>query len=77
MAPLVEIRLYASLKELEPPSAAGHPVAPGATVGQILDQLKVPLSQVKLVFVNGRKVDLDQALRDGDRVGVFPPVGGG
>jgi molybdopterin converting factor small subunit len=29
------------------------------------------------VFVNGAAVSLDAALSDGDRVGIFPPVGGG
>jgi molybdopterin converting factor small subunit len=77
MSPEIEIRCYASLKELEPPSAARHPVAPGTTVGQVLAKLKVPVSQIKLVFVNGRKADLNKELRDGDRLGVFPPVGGG
>jgi molybdopterin converting factor small subunit len=73
----VQIRFYASLKALEPPSAASHPLAPGTTVGEALAQFRVPGDQVKLVFVNGRKTDLDQVLRDGDRLGVFPPVGGG
>jgi len=30
-----------------------------------------------IVIVNGRRVDLDQKLRDGDVVAVLPPIGGG
>ncbi len=77
MAPLIEIRCYANLKKLEPSSAARHPVDPGATVGQVLDRLEIPASQIKLIFVNGRKADPGHVLQDGDRLGVFPPVGGG
>ena len=73
----VQIRLYANLKALEPAGADGHPLAPGTTVGEVLAQLKVPADQVKLVFVNGRKAHLHRVLEDGDRLGVFPPVGGG
>jgi sulfur carrier protein ThiS len=73
----IQIRLYASLKPLEPPSAASHPLAPGTTAGEVLAQLDVPSARVKLVFVNGRKADLSRVLEDGDRLGVFPPVGGG
>ncbi|HDI61110.1 MAG TPA: MoaD/ThiS family protein [Desulfobacteraceae bacterium] len=73
----VQIRLYASLRGLEPPSASNHPLPSGTTVGEALAGLKVPGDQVKLVFVNGRKVDLQRVLEDGDRLGVFPPVGGG
>lgn len=73
----VQIRLYASLKGLEPPAAGSHPLAPGTTVGEALAQIKVPADQVKLVFVNGRMAHLHRVLEDGDRLGAFPPVGGG
>ncbi|MDD2603310.1 MAG: MoaD/ThiS family protein [Desulfobacterales bacterium] len=73
----IELRLYASLKPLEPASAASHPLPSGTTVGEVLAGLKVPGDQVKLVFVNGRKAHRQRVLQDGDRLGVFPPVGGG
>ena len=31
----------------------------------------------KLVFINGRRATLNTILKDGDRLGVFPPIGGG
>jgi sulfur carrier protein ThiS len=73
----VQIRLYANLKPLEPSSAGSHHLPSGTSVGEALAALRVPEDQVKLVFVNGRKVDRKQVLQDGDRLGVFPPVGGG
>ena len=30
-----------------------------------------------IVIVNGRRIDLDQKLKDGDVVAVLPPIGGG
>jgi molybdopterin converting factor small subunit len=39
--------------------------------------LNIPSDQIKLVFLNGEHVDPDAVLKEGSRLGVFPPVGGG
>ncbi len=43
---------------------------------QLLAQAGIPDRDVKLIFVNGRKAELDTALRDGDQVGLAPATGG-
>jgi molybdopterin converting factor small subunit len=40
-------------------------------------KLKVPLDDVQLIFINGIKAGLSTSLNGGERVGVFPPIGGG
>ena len=40
-------------------------------------RLGIPPEELKLVFLNGLHAGLDAALKDGDRVGLFPAVGGG
>jgi sulfur-carrier protein len=47
------------------------------TVRNICLRLGIPPEKIKLAMVNGRSVSLDHGIRDGDRVGLFPPVGGG
>jgi sulfur-carrier protein len=47
------------------------------TVRDITASLNVPEQAVKLIFVNGVHADMDTVLKDGDRLGMFPPVGGG
>jgi hypothetical protein len=42
-----------------------------------LETIGVPLEKAKLVFINGKVGALDDQLQGGERVGVFPPVGGG
>ena len=78
----VEVRLHATLAK----SVAGTHVGasmdtdlpPGATITDLLLDLGIPSDDVHLVIVNGRPVhDRQTALRDGDRVVLFPPVGGG
>jgi molybdopterin converting factor small subunit len=49
----------------------------GATVGQLIEHLRLPADEVKVTFVNGIVRGEEHSLSDGDKVGVFPPVGGG
>jgi sulfur carrier protein ThiS len=45
---------------------------------RLLDQLQVPEEQVALTVVNGRLIELkDAQVSDGDRVELYPPIGGG
>jgi molybdopterin converting factor small subunit len=47
------------------------------SVGQIADDLNIPRPEIKLVFLNGIHAQMDTAVKDGDRLGFFPPIGGG
>lgn len=49
----------------------------GASVSCLLDELGIPREHVRVAFVNNRAQRLDHQLADGDRVGLFPPIGGG
>ena len=48
----------------------------GQTVRDLARQAGVAGENIKIVFVNQRKSRLDRVLRDGDRVGMAPAVGG-
>ena len=78
----IEARLYATLRKYYPEGKVGEALvrelAEGTTVQKLLEnELGVPPGEVKLVFVNGVSRSFDHVLADGDRVGIFPPVGGG
>ena len=78
----IEIKLYASLARYMPGQNAGITsqaieVEEGTTVGKLLGSLEVPANAVKLIFLNGIHAQVDQLLRDGDKLGVFPAVAGG
>lgn len=77
MSHTISLKLFASLAKRAPENADAFPVAPGATVLELVRQLNIPLKEAKLVFINNRRVELDTVIQDGDRVGIFPPVGGG
>ncbi len=48
-----------------------------ATIGNLLDQLSIPAGAPKVIFLNGIHARREAILKDGDRIGVFPPVAGG
>ena len=73
----IELRLFAGLQVYRPDSWEAYPVESGTTIRQLLQALAIPETKAKLLFVNGIKVDLDAKLTGGERVGIFPPVGGG
>jgi molybdopterin converting factor small subunit len=78
----VELRRYATLAKPEGGRWPGDPeevaLEDGATVSQLLKTLEMAPGAVHLVIVNGRIVhDRAAPLDDGDRVALFPPVGGG
>lgn len=73
----IDLRLYASLQQYMPADAAQYAIEPGVRIADIVHRLRIPLAQSKLIFINGIKKDLDTALSGGERVAIFPPIGGG
>ena len=73
----IQIKLFASLSQYEPEAPERHPIAPKTSVSDMLEHLGAPCDEAKLIFVNNRRGKLSTILKDGDRVGIFPPVGGG
>lgn len=77
----IELRLYAGLEhyaqETESGSAVPCTLPKGAVAADLLHRLAIPAEAVQLVFVNGVSQQLDCPMQDGDRVALFPPVGGG
>lgn len=73
----IQIKLFADLSAYAPPEEDHFPIEAGTTVRRLLEDIRVPVRKVRLVFINNIKGDLDSILRGGERVGIFPPIGGG
>jgi sulfur carrier protein ThiS len=78
----IELKLYASLARFMPDKQGGSgantfEIDDETTISDLLESLKVPTQQVKLIFLNGVHAKGDHVLKEGDRIGVFPPVAGG
>lgn len=75
----VEVRLYAMLRRYAPgeESPLMLTVAEGARVRSVLETLGIPDDEEKVMLLNGRPAAVDDPLREGDRLVLFPPVAGG
>jgi molybdopterin converting factor small subunit len=73
----IKPKRYATLQTLLPPEGEDYPISPGISVQELLSQLNLPVDKAKLIFIDGRRADLLSKLNGGERVGIFPPVGGG
>ncbi len=73
----ITLNFFSTLRKYNPPDAEKYSVEPGITVQELLDRLDFPVTKVKLVFIDRVKSDMDTILKGGERVSIFPPVGGG
>ncbi len=72
----IEVRFYAELNEYLPPhlqfkSLSLQP-AKASSVREIIREMRVPLSLVDLVLVNGNSVELAHVPSAGDRISIYP-----
>jgi len=73
----IQIKLFASLQKFMPVSAENYAIEAGITVGTLLQQLDIPQDLIKIVFIDNVHAEFTSTLKGGERVGIFPPVGGG
>jgi molybdopterin synthase sulfur carrier subunit len=77
----VYVKLYALLRKHHPGPNRSVPfevaLPDGAVVADLVPVLNLPSEHVRAAFINNEAAKLETALKDGDRVGLFPPVVGG
>lgn len=79
----IRVQFYSYFKELTGCAETTEPLAPGATLGTLHDQLMTrfpKLGAMKKSTLLAVGVDYqvrDYVLKDGDEVSLFPPVQGG
>ena len=77
----VTVKLYATLSRYGHSKRSGTPfgidMPEEAIVRDLINQLKIPPEATRITFVNGIIQESDWKLKDGDEVGMFPPIGGG
>ncbi|UUV18913.1 MoaD/ThiS family protein [Fusobacteria bacterium ZRK30] len=77
----IEVRLFAYLRELLPSESRGVKkieIKNCLTIDDLMDEVGILEKEIMIVMINGiRRLDYNESLKDGDRVAIFPPVGGG
>ena len=72
----IEVRCFASLAKHAPAGGYAKLAWPG-TAGDLTRALGIPAGEVAIIFVNGMHAAESAVLLDGDRVDLFPQIGGG
>jgi molybdopterin synthase sulfur carrier subunit len=72
----LEIKLFASLQKFMT-NVEKVEVDANCTVLELLEKIGIKSSEVAITLVNGRHVQLEQRLHDGETVAIFPPIAGG
>ena len=80
----IEVKLYGTLRRYRPQDTGGAPHHPffvslieSTTIEQLVVFLSIPNGYVNAAALNNESVEITAVLKDGDKVGLFPPSAGG
>ncbi|WP_319202749.1 MoaD/ThiS family protein [uncultured Ilyobacter sp.] len=77
----IEVRLFANLREMFPKESRGvkeFEVPEGFSIDELVDLIGEIDKSTVIIMQNGRREkDFEKKLKSGDRIALFPPVGGG
>ena len=73
----VELQAYLDKYSPDGQHVFSHELPDGATVQALLRQLSLPEAMAGVIILNGASGDFSDALADGDRVILIPPLQGG
>ncbi|WP_457552739.1 MoaD/ThiS family protein [Desulfobacula sp.] len=73
----IDLKLFVTLSKYQPQGSKCLEIPEGTTVEKLIVDLGIPRDIVKLIFINGKSKPIHTILKNKDRLGLFPPVGGG
>lgn len=72
----IAVKCFASLAD-HTPQGGEMDIPDDAAVGEVMRILDIASADVKIIFVNGVHAEPESPLKEGDRLGLIPAVGGG
>jgi sulfur-carrier protein len=77
----IEVKLFATLARFMPDKDIQKfwifDIEENTSIDDLLKKKNIPLDEIKMIFLNGVHAKGSEILKDKDRVGIFPPIGGG
>ena len=73
----IDLKLFVTLSKYLPKDSECLEIPEGTSVEQLMVDFGIPGELVKLIFINGKRQNRKYRMKNNDRVGLFPPVGGG
>lgn len=76
---VVNLKFFAGLRSFLPAEPFPYPdeFPDGSTVADVLARYAIPPDKPRILLLNGVHCGLEAKLKDGDTLGLFPPVAGG
>jgi sulfur carrier protein len=72
----VNVKLFATLRDGRFKEEKAN-INENTQISDVISKYNIPKEEVKICLLNGRDADLNQTLKNGDTLSLFPPVGGG
>ena len=72
----VDVRLFATFREGRF-IAQPRKYPAGTAVDYIIEELNIPVPDIGIIMLNSRHAEGATILKDGDRLAIFPKIGGG
>ncbi|RQD68232.1 MAG: MoaD/ThiS family protein [Desulfonatronovibrio sp. MSAO_Bac4] len=72
----IQVSCFATLSKYAPDDG-NLDIEKGDTPESVFKKLSIPSEEVKVIFVNGQSSKRDTLLKENDRLGIFPAIGGG
>ena len=73
---MIEVRFFATLRQ-DRGKIAEVPAEGVSTASDLLRRFEIPREEVSILLINGFPSKPEDAVKDGDVISLFPPVGGG
>ena len=73
---MIEVRFFATLRDGRG-KITQIPAEDASIAGDILRRFEIPPEEVAILLINGFHSKPEDAVKDGDVISLFPPVGGG
>lgn len=72
----ITVKLFATLRHNRE-KIMSMDIVENTTPIDIANQLQIPIEEIAIIMVNGRRVNPETVLVEEDVLALFPPVGGG
>lgn len=77
----VNVRLFATLRrfypDYNPEKGIDVKVEEGSTIEKLIQVLQLPENEARVILINGKSKMTTDTIKDGDRINIFTPLGGG
>ena len=77
----VNVRLFATLRrfypDYDPEKGIDVKVEEGSKIEKLIRVLQLPENEARVILINGKSKMTTDTIKDGDRINIFTPLGGG